>query len=240
MKITGTRTFLELRVGVRQSVEVVLHVRRADIVWFNSHSQELFPEVLDVLQVSILPRLLASEIEQAHYRSSSSSSKRKVPPNLGPGGIPTGGGSSERPKSQNNTKKPAAARKLRMSKVKHAELKRQEMEAERLRRQSEKDVYYATTETIQVTYRLEAIAAAAAGHSSATLLFGTTNKNFYELQKLSQRILLWCYPIQDERIVPTDEGFCRPELVPMASIFRLSPREQQQQQQDEQEVIDIE
>lgn len=225
MKITGTRTYLELRVGSHQSVEVVLQLRRADVPWFERNCSVLQPELFELLQTSVLPRLFASEIEENHAKIT----EQKPPPNLGPGGIEITIGeknSKEQKKarataSNNNSNK----RKRGLSKKKQAELKRQQEEAAREQRTKERDVYSAVGETIRIAYRLEA------ARAGATLLFRNNNSNgngktgsgFRALKKLSKRILVWCYPANAQQ--PVSEGFLRPEVLPIASLFRMPTSE---------------
>ena len=234
MKITGTRTYFEVRVGRFQSAEVLLHLRRSDVPWFQQNGEVLQPELLRLLQSSVLPRLFADEIEQNH----AAICHTKPPPNLGPGGVPITIG------EKNTQKKKAAAtkattannntindnkRKRGLSKKKQAELKRQQEEAAREQRKNEKDIYYATGETIRIAYRLEPASA-----SGATLLFrndddgdgdesSKKHAGFRALKKLSKRILVWCYPANAEQ--PVSEGFLRPEVLPIASLFRMPASE---------------
>jgi hypothetical protein len=89
MKLTGTRVFLEVRVGPLHSVEVVLHVRATDRPWFESLSSTnasgpLPVSLMDSLENSILPRWFTDEIVQ----DMSKYLQRKAPPPvLGPGGV---------------------------------------------------------------------------------------------------------------------------------------------------------
>jgi hypothetical protein len=206
MKIIGPRTFVELRVGDVQSVEVVIHVRRADISWFNGTiscmtvdsetirrkdgSANMFPEVLNIIQTSILPRMFSDEIEKKYFAHIGKS----PPPDFGPGGIP-----AIVPKAiaGDTAKKPYNQKRQRISKVKLAELKRLEHEAARKQRQDEKDIYYATNmdNTVQVAYRMETLPKF--GH--ATLVFPQQNSSntLVSLKKLQRRILIWCYPISE-------------------------------------------
>lgn len=269
MKIVGTRTYLEVRVGRHQSVEVLLHLRRSDVAWFQQNADFLRTELLDLLQSSVLPRLFADEMEQ----NNAALTKTKLPPKLGPGGIPMTVG--EKNKTTTTTASTANSssnnkRKRGLSKKKQAELKRQREEEERERRKNEKDIYYATGGTIRVAYRTEAVSSA-----GATLLFqeaeeqndddkntdgeeATSKKKkqkkakqqddvrFRALKKLSKRLIIWCYPANAE--LPASEGFWRPEIIPMATLFRMPASEvetaattpsNQQQQQQQKPVIDL-
>jgi hypothetical protein len=212
MRIIGPRTYVELRVGAFQSVEIVMHVRRVDISWFNGTTSRtksvdcdaiettsatgsdemIFTQLLDIIQTSILPRMFADEIEKNYYNCIG----QAPPPDLGPGGIP-----AHAPKSipGDTTKKSYNPKRQRISKIKLAEIKRLEHEAARQQQQDEKDTYYATNSenTIQVAYRMEALPK----YGHATLLFQQQQQqhstNLMSLKKLQRRILLWCYPIDE-------------------------------------------
>jgi hypothetical protein len=246
MKISGTRTFLEVRVGDRQSVEVVLHVRRGDITWFNENG--IFDEMLTLLQTSIIPRKFAQEIETNHYRYESQQSRGRIkhpPEHIGPGGIALCVGTCTVAKQPD---KPANGKRRRgPSKTKAAAKKRPErpisVQTRTLR--TEREVLYAASATVQLVYKLEEIAP----HTSSTLAIGhpmdgtqsARHLNCLALQKLSRRIVLWSYPREffetiicgnvgtsgevgdEDEIDPAiAEGFVRPEFIPLASLFAPS------------------
>jgi hypothetical protein len=246
MKISRTRTSLEVRVGDRQSVEVVLHVRRGDIKWFNENG--IFAEVLTVLQISIVPRKFAHEIETNHYRYESQQSRGRIkhpPEHIGPGGIALCVGTST---LANQQVKPANGKRRRgPSKTKAAPKKRPEhsISVEARTQRTEREVLYAASATVQIVYKLEEIAP----HTSSTLVIGhppdgtksARHLNCLALQKLSRRIVLWCYPREffetitsfnggtsgevadeDENDNEIAEGFVRPDFIPLASLFASS------------------
>jgi hypothetical protein len=208
MKIVKPRTFVELRVGDFQSVEVVIHIRRADIRWFNGaithgkvdgetigttegRTTGIFTQLVNIIQTSILPRMFADEIEKNHYACV----EKVPPPDLGPGGIPI---IAPKPITVDTSKKSYNHKRQRISKVKQAEMKRLEQEAARQQRQDEKDIYFATNmdNTVQVAYRMEALPKF--GH--ATLVFQHHEEQYQStslvsLKKLQRRILVWCYPV---------------------------------------------
>ena len=246
MKIVGTRTYLEVRVGRHQSVEILLQLRRCDVTWLQTNWDVLQTEFFDLLQWSVLPRLFATEMELNH----ASITRTQLPPELGPGGIPMTIGEKNKTSNKTTTNAPAAAannnnkRKRGLSKKKQAELKRQRDEEERELCKNEKDIHYATGETLRIVYRTEPVRS-----SGATLLFhditvsdeekhsddtngGTDSKTknrephqirLSALKKLSKRILVWCYPANAEQ--PASEGFWRPDVIPVASLFRMPASE---------------
>jgi hypothetical protein len=202
--VSGTRTYLEVKVGDRQCAEVLLFLRRQDLDWFNNQDELLFPELLQLLERTILPRMFGDELDDTQ----AGGDKSRIPP-LGPGGIPIAEKNAE----------PTKKRK-RMTKKAFAELKRAEEEAARQSRATTKEVYYAVGERLQLTYRLEQ----AKTTRTETLLFGNVGDevNFRPLQKVSQRILVWCYPLTDSPSDPDPPGggFPRPELIPISELFR--------------------
>jgi hypothetical protein len=243
MKISGARTFLELRVGDRQSVEVVLHVRRGDITWFNENG--IFAEILALLQSSIVPRKFAHEIETNHYRYESQQRRGRIkqpPEHIGPGGIALCVGTSTLAKQPDKPLPANGKRRRGPSKTKAAPKKRPERPVENRTQRTERDVLYAASAAVQVVYKLEEIAP----HTSSTLVIGhppdetkdASQLNCLALQKLSRRIVLWCYPREffetitsgnggtNEEVADEDEndpaiaeGFVRPEFIPLASLF---------------------
>lgn len=229
LSITGTRTFVQLRVGYHQSVEVLLYLRRTDVVWFRQNQDYLLPEFLQLLETSVISRMFTDEVERNH----AAYTQTQLPPTLAAGGIPITIGvknnksSSAAASATSNseiTKKSNPRRKrgrgTNQSK-RTMELKRQhEAQVAREQRQNSKEVYYAKTDTIRIVYRLEDAGTAEIlvfekNEDSATLL--------RPLKKLSKRIVLWCYPSNVEQ--PVNEGFVRPELIPMSSLFRIPASE---------------
>ena len=214
MKILRPRTFVELRVGRHQSVEVVIHVRRRDIPWFNEEEDPThFLQLLSILQTSILPRMFADEIEENCYARLQKQDSSFVRP---PKSLGLGGRVQEDPKSMPNAP-PRKRGKGLFSKARQAEIKRLQLEALRMEKKNEKDVYYATHPSMTVTYRLEVLP-----QPNATLLFDDDESNhLLALKKLQRRILLWCYPppCDAEPEDTAEEGFHRPELIPLSTYL---------------------
>jgi hypothetical protein len=243
MKLTGTRVFLEVRVGPLHSVEVVLHVRSCDRPWFESLSSTnasgpLPVSLMDLLETSILPRWFTDEIVQ----DMSKHLQRKAPPPvLGPGGVQVVTGEAnvlaqqKKQQQQANGKK---GKRRRGGAKAAAAAAAAAAEQQRIADAKKKDVYYAFSETMQIAYRLQEIATK---HQSIqpTLVFSNKIK-MQSLIKLPRRILLWCSPPSSERTNSTNNeeesdksgGFYRPEFIPMASIFR-APRDVQDVKEDQ-------
>jgi hypothetical protein len=241
MKLTGTRVFLEVRVGPLHSVEVVLHVRASDRAWFESLSSTnvsgpLPVSLMDLLENSILPRWFTDEIVQ----DMSKHLQRKVPPPvLGPGGIQVVTGEAnvlaQQKKQQQEKQQQGKKGKRRRGGAKAAAAAAAAAAAEqqRIADAKKKDVYYAFSETMQIAYRLQEIATK---HQSIqpTLVF-TDKIKMQALIKLPRRILLWCSPPERTSINKESDksgGFYRPEFIPMASIFR-APRDEQDDKEDQ-------
>jgi hypothetical protein len=250
MKLTGTRVFLEVRVGPLHSVEVVLHVRAADRAWFESlpaapaAAGPLPVALMDLLQHSILPRWFSDEIVQD---MSKHLERRVPPPVLGPGGHPVVIGEANLLAQQKKQQQQQAARgkkgKRRRGGAKQAAAAAAAAAAEqqRIADAKKKDVYYALGETMEIVYRLQEIATSKqsahptlvfTGKSSASSSSGIIKMQ--SLIKLPRRILLWCSPPSptvttnnaSNEESDRDGGFYRPEFIPMASIFR-APRDEQ-------------
>lgn len=221
MKLTSTRTCLEVRVGTFHSAELVLHVRRDDLRWFNgqhaAHTQQLF----SLLQHHILPRMFGTELEVSHARQSG----KPLPPPLGPGGIPIEVGEVNlKRQQQQQTKK----RKRQLSKKQlAAELQRQQENANK----TKKDVYYAFGSSLQLAYRL---ADEPKRKPPATLVFGSSQSSdaMQPLIKLSKRVILWCYPHDPKQPLEPDPpgGLHRPEMISLADLFRMPQEEKQDEE----------
>lgn len=212
MQLKSPRTFLEVRVGDLHSAEVILHVRRDDIPWFNSRGQAHAAELFALLQTSILPRMFGDEVEESHAAKTSDTR----PPKLGPGGIPIES-IGEKNKAADETRVRAKRKRLTKKQI-------QSMEAEKECEQSNKtkDVYYAFGENILLAYRLEE----AKKNTYTTLVVPKgfkKQRHLQELHKLSKRIVLYCYKHDPEGILesePPGGGFPRPDMIPMSNIFR--------------------
>jgi hypothetical protein len=237
-------------------VEVILHVRRADVTWFNDN--DIFAQTLVVLQTSILPRKLSAEIETNFFKYEAlhhgRTTTQQPPEHIGPGGIPLCVGTStaaapaaapkQTGKRGRGPSKAAAAKAAAKKRAPERSLD------EGRPQKTERDVFYATSSSAQFVYRLED---RASSHASATLLTNddtpkstkSTNVTFTALHKLSQRIILWCYPRElfdtpnnrstnnNDDDAPDSpgkglppflaEGFVRPELIPLAELFAQQP-----------------
>jgi len=207
MKVTSTRTFLEIKLGSHQTVETILFLRRSDIDWFNN--ENIFPEFMSVLEKSVVPRMFHEELDEV---LTTKVYRKKMPHELGPGGNPI---------EEENGPAKKKKKKKKLTKKALVEKKRKEREAER--KTKTKDAYYAKGNGIRLTYRVEPVKES----KSVTLLFGEGDDevdlagNFKLLHKVSKKLSIWCFPAaQDaDEPDPEDGGFPRPELIPIAELF---------------------
>lgn len=188
----STRTFLELRVGRTHMVDVLLHVRRADVTWFHS-SVDNKKELLKLLSKQIIPKECEEEIDRYHDVRN----RLHRPPTII-------GEKNQKSKGKGGRKRKAT--------------EPDQPKPERPKR----DVSHVFGDALRVTYRVEELNA----NESATLIFpkrSDSSKTFRQLPKISKRIILWCYPVDKNNPTepaPEGGGFPRPEMLPIASLFR--------------------
>lgn len=203
--LNSTRTFMELRVGKSHLVEVLLQVRRADLGWYRSNYDTIQEELFELMQENVLPRMCGEEIENYHRMKH----RHLFPPDIA--------GSKNASKAKSG--KPAGRRRSKKSTPPPPA-------AEEEKPKSEKEVYYSFGETIQLAYRRQELKSSNRG---ATIFFKAKEKGkFLELPKLSHRILVWCSKLDPHNKTNPDQsnvGFHRPELIPIASLFR-EPKEE--------------
>ena len=246
LHLTKTRTYLELRVGSNACVEVLLYLRQADLAWFNNndddkndtHTTDLF----QVLEQSVLPRMMPQEIEDLHYKHNRETTQ---PPPLGPGGIPIlvghdtkNNNNNNNGKKQSNAKKAGGNKRKRLTAKEKATAAFQEEQAKQDSKR-QKDVYYAFGETLQLAYKWEDIGSKGASNNSALFVFrnndddddASNNNNgndqnqgiLCQLDKLPKRIVAWVFPFDPSKptqVDPADGGFPLPERIPIAHLFR--------------------
>jgi hypothetical protein len=207
VKFLGCRTQFEVRVGHRHSVDVVLHIRREDIT--SMRTAEKWGEILFLLQDSILPRLFHDEIEISTARLG----RKKMPPELGIGGIPLETG-----------EKNQQARRRKGTSAAHQDHQPKDPT------KKNKDIYYAFGKSVKLAYRLQDAKSA----PSATLVVNEkancSHRRYRLLSKLPQTILVWGYSCDvntsHECHVNTDEVMLsagRPEFIPTSALFRRAP-----------------
>jgi hypothetical protein len=223
MKLSRTRTSLELRVGSNASVRLLLHVRQKDLKWYNADASEHTKELWKLIENSVLPRLMNGEITDSHHKFQGT---RKPPP-LGRRGIEISASflTDASAKNTKATNKKGAKRKRATSKSKSkAAALLEEAEADN-KEKAPKDIYYAFGKALKLVYKCEPVPQS----QSASFVFrppDPTKANdgiLQQLDKLSHRIVAWCFPYDPTNPTeadPTDGGFPRPERIPIAYLFR--------------------
>ncbi|GKY92649.1 hypothetical protein MPSEU_000235000 [Mayamaea pseudoterrestris] len=241
MKLNGPRTYLEIRVGAYHSAEILFHVRRQDLTWFQQNHSDYTNQFFTLLQSSVLPRMFASELEVSLAKQTG----EKLPPVLGPGGIPIEVGETNMKQQQLKQGSQKTKRKRQLSKKQlAAELVRQQENANK----KAKDIYYAFGTSIQLAYRLEDDAKR---KPPVTLVFRddddadeTTKVNgqllkqkqarMQQLIKLSRRLIVWCYPYDPNEGMDADADanppgdMLLPDKIPFADLFRQARSEDPQ------------
>lgn len=195
----GTRTFLELQVGRTHSVDVLLHLRRADVKWFRS-SPDLKLRLFSLLSQHVVFREFEKEIQEYH----------DIRNGIRPAVVEVG--EKNKPKTKKGKKRKGAPGVETSAKEK-----------------PKRAVKHIFGTGMQITYKMEEIS----DKQGATLIFPRNNTKedkpskgpppkFRRLPKLSKKIMLWCYPRDetDEDSPIEGQGFPRPEMVPITSLFR--------------------
>ena len=191
-----TRIFLELIVGKTHTVEVLVHLRRHDTAWYHS-SPDHKKELIALLGAKVLRKQFENDITSYHEK--------------------------RRPKDPNKVE--VGEKNVHVSKKVCLKRKRgkKDLPDELPANKPKRDITYAFSDSIQITYRLEEITP----YESATLMVqaGTTKDlSVCHLPKLPKRLVLWCFPRKKGFDAtdpdPEDSGFPRPELIPIGSLFR--------------------
>lgn len=234
------RSQIDVRVGSSHIVETLLHLRRDDYPWYLENEEEINQEFLELLQVSVIPRMFDVELEEYH---------NQVSPELMP--LPAEQVGSKNTKSLNKAianQSDGKNRKGRKNKISKTESQQQQAELKQQRNHEKvtKEISYAFGSTIQLAYRLQHLYSKRQTYDQHTLLFPESsssslaneesakqgaeksNRNINQLRfqcpiKLPQRIVIWISrldPNDPTNPDPKGAGFCRPELIPISSLFR--------------------
>jgi hypothetical protein len=199
----------ELRVGKSHLLEVMLHLRRADWDWFQSHEQDVEEELLELLEESVVPRMFGDLIENYHAR--------RNPKFLPPDKLTVGS------KNNKSAKNPQKRKPRKGSKNKAAASASPVVEEKK----PDKDVYFSFGELIQLAFRKQDTSSSSSGR---TIFYKTKSDNddtttslFEDCPKLPHRLLIWISKIDPQNKVnpdPSGVGFYRPEMIPISSLFR--------------------
>ena len=222
---------MELRVGDKHTVEVLLYLRRNDIEWYHSKPQHK-EEFLDLLSEKILPRVFGhkeEEEEQARQdeMDNDQSSLRKKRKTKGKNTLEDVSTTLNDPRTRNKrlkmailTKNKTAQRKRKSQSISSAQTKSKDDGTPVSR--VERNIRHVFGEVLQLTYKTEPINRGADG---ITLYRDTESKDmrFREYPKLEQRIVAWCFRLdQDDPMAPdpSDGGFPKQDTVPLSELFR--------------------
>ena len=170
MIITKTRNYLELRVGLHHSVELVLCARRDHFNWFNGDSQHHLEQVIDLLSNTVIPRQCGTFLE-AYWHKKDPKRFPKV---------------EEEKIGEKNTQIKAAKKRKRTKKKTNVG---QDMVAPKP--VPEKDVYYSFGDGVTLCYKVHDVDV----YSSVTMAF---QDGFTQLYKLPKRFEVWAYPSDEE------------------------------------------
>ena len=207
----STRNFLELRVGSTHTIEVLLHVQHKDREWFSQDSVK--DQLLHLMTTRIEPREYQAEIERYHER---------VHGTMTGAGTKTGEKNEKLSLNSKATTTGKAARKRKRNPKAAPVLQAIPLEKPR------RDIRHVFDDNLHLTYRLQDLNSSA----GATLSVASSpdnlrgNMTFRQYPKLSKRLVVWCFPRQDQHdatdlpVDTPDGGFPRPELIPIAGLFR--------------------
>jgi hypothetical protein len=199
-------------VGRSHLVEVLLQLRRSDWDWYHANEQDIQDELMELMEQSVIPRMFGDEIEQYHAKRNPDLDL--FPPEKGVGSKNTRktNASTTTASTANNSNK----RKGRKGSKKPAG---QQPVAEETK--PDKDLYFSFGEAIQLAYRKQPL------QQGKTVLYnnnqGDHEHGFTDLPKLPNRLLIWCSKIDPQSKTnpdPSGVGFYRPEMIPIASLFR--------------------
>lgn len=187
--------------GKAHTVEVLLHVLRDDLSWFHS-SKEHKKELLKVLSDQIIPKECEEEIDR--YQELRNRLHRTPKVTVG---------------EKNHRKKGKGGKKQKAPDADEAKPEKP----------TTREICNVFGDNLRLVYRVEETNS----YETATLIFSERNElsdrssDFRQRSKLSKRFVLWCYPLNKsnptEPIQDEGGGFPRPEMIPIASIFRKPP-----------------
>lgn len=190
---SSTRRFLSLRVGGTHTLEVLLYVRQKDRKIADQHEGEL----RDILSTRVVPREFQDEIEAYHEKIKGTFAAK------------TGEKNQQQPSKIGK----ATGKRKRKSKAKAKPVPVVPEEKPR------RDVRHVFGENIQLTYRLQDVDKG--NEATVSVVSDSEHLTFHQYPKLSKRLVAWCFPKSEaDEEEPSDGGFPRPELIPIADLFR--------------------
>lgn len=235
MSAYGTRTLIELKVGIGSALQVQLHLRTCDVEWFNENAVENVSQLLSLISKRILPDEFKDDIENSPMPSTAAKKtvlaktndkKRK----------------STSKTSDKNGKAPGIKFKFTPPIKKTKKTLKKDSDSARAKKKDEtKKTYLSTMDTkflfgdsIQITYRVKPIQ----NSHRATLSIvkpecsgsspspSPTLCQFECLRPLPKLVIIWLYrfdPLNPKQpSMDSTDGFPRPEFVPISSLFKQS------------------
>ena len=188
----STRTFLELRVGRTHMVDVLLHVRRADVTWFHS-SVDNKKELLKLLSQQIIPKECEEEIDRYHEVRNR---LHRPPTIIG---------------EKNQKGKGKGGRKRKATEPDQPKLER-----------PKRDVHHVFGDVLRVTYRVEELNANESATLIFAKRNDSSNNFRQLPKISKRIILWCYPIDKNNPTEPAPEGggFPRPEMLPISSLFR--------------------
>ena len=189
--------------GNTHTIEVLLHVRHKDRGWFSQNSVR--DQLLHLMTTRIVPREFHTEIERHHERVHGTMTATKT---------------GEKNEKSLNCKVTAKAAGKRKRNPKAAPVVVLPLEKPR------RDVRHVFDDNLHLTYRLQDLNSSAGATISVLASPDNHDGNltFRQYPKLPKRLVVWCFPRNDQQDNTDqdtpDGGFPRPELIPIAGLFR--------------------
>lgn len=216
------RATLDILVGTSHTVEVLLQLRRSDWDWHQSNEQAIREEILELLEQSILPRMFRDEIEQFHMKRN---------PQIFPSDSLVGIKNSTTGKKQSGKARVKSRNGGKSATTTAVTKPNADASSDTIN--VEKDVYFAFGELVQLAYRKQPLPPYKRGGRTLFFQGDEAQGGYHDRPKLSHRLLVWCSKLDPENKTnpdPENVDFFRPEMIPIASLFRepkeLSPDEE--------------
>ena len=230
-----TRTVMELSVGTSYMVELVIHMRSADLDWWNNDVSKHEAELMTVISRKIISQeeVFRNEILNTKKKRDEGGDKKVV---IGEKNFAASRKANDTLSTNGYNKSNSKAKRNNQAAV--AVVQTNDIVKSKARDTSQKRANIVFGDSIQVMYKLENCESI----NSATLIFhdventdiDTSNSSakkrrlvpasFEHLKKLSHRIIVWCFEYDSDNpnsnIIPCDGGFPRLEMIPLTLLFK--------------------
>lgn len=206
----NTRNALELRVGKRTTVQLLLHLRQCDVVWFNSDTQNHISQILSLISKNIIPGLLSETKDGTKgSKDNASSGTSKM----------SSKACNDQDKKRKSTRDNPKAKKGK-TKQSSKDVKKNESKATYLSTMKTK---YLFGQTLTVSYQVKQIQIS--HRAILTLSEDEHDSEYMFLKSIPHRIIVWCYPFDalnpKEPVMNSEtDGFPRQEFLPLSSLFK--------------------